>query len=85
VIAFPAAATLAIACAAYLIGSLAERAEFWVNHTYEVCEEIPKLKASEIESSASFKGYLLTRDNRFIDRMRESFRQFDTRRRNLTG
>ena len=85
VIAFPAAATVAIACAAYWIGSLAERAELAVNHTIGVLQATEELQASEEGVSTAARGYFITRDDMFAARLRESIASFDTARLRLTA
>jgi PAS domain S-box-containing protein len=79
VVAFPAMATVAIACAAYWMASMAERAEFAVNHSREISDTVQKLRVNEIETSAAHRGYILTRDEAFTDRMRAAHTAFDRR------
>jgi PAS domain S-box-containing protein len=85
VVAFPAAATVMIACAAYLIGSLAENAAIAVKHTLEVSQELEKLQIYETQTSAVARAYFISHDDVFRGRVRESMASFDSSRQKIDG
>lgn len=82
--ALPAAAMATIACAAYVTGTLAEKAESKVNLVFEAREEIQKAEISEIEASASARGYFLTRSEAYAAGVRKAAGAFDTAQQRLT-
>ncbi len=84
-VACPATATVMIACAAFLIGTRATRAEQWVNHTLEVREEIQKLRGAALEAIADTRGYLIGGDEVYSDRVRASLATFDTTTQRLVS
>ncbi|HLX46562.1 MAG TPA: ATP-binding protein [Bryobacteraceae bacterium] len=83
VVAFPATATVVIACAAYWMAAMAERAEFAVNHSREISDMVLKLRVDETETSIAHRGYLLTHEDAFADRMRSADAAFDHRLQDL--
>jgi signal transduction histidine kinase/CheY-like chemotaxis protein len=85
VVAFPATATVAIACAAYWMASLAERAELSVNRSLQISETLQSLRTGEIETSAAHRGYMLTGDAAFSDRVHATIGAFDDRLQALAG
>jgi PAS domain S-box-containing protein len=85
VVAFPATATVAIACAAYWMAGLAERAELDVNRSLEISQNLQQLRIYEIETSAAHRGYMLTGDAAFSDRVRAALAGFDGRLQELAG
>lgn len=77
VVAAPAAATVLVACAAYLIGSLADKAASQANEAIEASSTVQELKTNEVDESASIRGYLIAGDERLAARIRNSFAEFD--------
>ena len=78
VIAFPAAATVLIACASYILGTRARSGEQAVRHSLETGLEIQRLKANEAEASAYVRGYFLTGEENFANQARQAIADFDT-------
>ena len=78
VIAFPAAATVLIACASYILGTRANSGEEAVRHSLETGLEIQRLKATEAEASAYVRGYFLTGEENFANQARQAIADFDT-------
>ncbi|HLK19978.1 MAG TPA: ATP-binding protein [Bryobacteraceae bacterium] len=78
VIAVPAAATVLIACASYVIGTQAAAAEQAVARSFEINLEIQKLRADELEASAHARGYFITGDLSFANQARQALAAFDT-------
>src|ERR1039457_4336813 len=78
VIAFPAAATVLIACASYILGTRANSGEEAVRHNLETGLEIQRLKATEAEASAYVRGYFLTGEENFANQARQAIADFDT-------
>lgn len=85
VIAVPAAATLVIVCATYVIGSLAAEAEQWVNHTLRVGAEIQRLRYIQAEGTTNLRGYLISGEEVFDKQAGESLAAFDRTRQELSG
>ncbi|HEY4364142.1 MAG TPA: ATP-binding protein [Bryobacteraceae bacterium] len=85
VVALPAAATIIIAGASYMIGNREAEAEQWVQHTLQVREEIQHLTVRELEASAHVRGYFITGEGEFSARVQDSLAMFDATRENLTG
>lgn len=77
VVAAPAAATVLIAGAAYLIGSMTEKAEAEKDRAIEATAMIQKLRADEAAGSASARGYLISGDESFTGRIRTSLGEFE--------
>jgi signal transduction histidine kinase/CheY-like chemotaxis protein/CHASE3 domain sensor protein/HPt (histidine-containing phosphotransfer) domain-containing protein len=78
VIAFPAAATVLIACASYILGTRAGAAEQAVIHSLEAGQETQRLKANEAEASAHVRAYFITGEEAFANKAREAILAFDT-------
>jgi PAS domain S-box-containing protein len=83
VVAFPAAATIVIACASYVIGNRAAEAERGVDRSLRTGQAIQRLMSNEIEASAHTRGYFITGEEEFADRARESLVAFDVTRLEL--
>ena len=83
VVSFPAAATIIIACASYVIGGREADAEQWVNHTLRVGGEIQALKYREVEGSAQVGGYFITGEETFAVQTHDSLAAFDANWRKL--
>ncbi len=77
VIAVPAAATVLIACASYVLGTCATAAGEAVNHSLQVSQEIQRLKADEAETSAHVRAYFITGEEVFADKARDAIAAFD--------
>jgi PAS domain S-box-containing protein len=83
VIAVPAAATVLIACASYLLGARADAGEQAVKHSLETRLEIQRLKVEEAELSAYVRAYFITGEEGFAHHARQSIAAFDTALKNL--
>ena len=84
VIAFPAAATVLIACASYILGARAGGAEQAVRRSHETSLEIQRLKGNEAEASAHVRAYFLTGDVGFAAEARQAIADFDATLQKLT-
>jgi signal transduction histidine kinase/DNA-binding response OmpR family regulator len=82
-IALPAAATVAMAAAAYLAGTGTTAAGKQLNTSLRIGEAIERLMASEIEASAQSRAYLITADESFAGKTREAMAAFDSAWQNL--
>ena len=78
VIAVPAAATVLIACASYILGTRASAGEHAVRHSLETGLEIQQLKADEAEASAHVRAYFITGEESFANQARQAIANFDT-------
>lgn len=78
VIAFPATATVLIACASYLLGTRASAGEQALKHSLEIGLEIHELKTKEAEATSLVRGYFLTGEQRFAIQSRQALADFDT-------
>jgi PAS domain S-box-containing protein len=78
VIAVPAAATVLIACASYILGTRASAGEQAVRHSLETGMELQRLKTDEAEASAYVRGYFITGDESFAKQARQALANFDT-------
>jgi PAS domain S-box-containing protein len=78
VIAFPATATVLIACASYILGTRANSGEQAVRHSLETGLEIQRLKSDEAEASAHARGYFITGEESFATQARQAIADFDT-------
>jgi CHASE3 domain sensor protein len=76
-IAIPAAATVLIACASYILGARASTGQEAVKHSLEPGLEIQRLKANEAETSAHVRAYLITGEDDFANRARQAVAIFD--------
>jgi signal transduction histidine kinase/CheY-like chemotaxis protein len=77
-IALPAAATVAMAGASYLVGAESSATGKQVDTSFRIGSEIERLRASEIETSAQAHAYLITADEQFARKTRESLAAFDS-------
>jgi PAS domain S-box-containing protein len=82
-IAVPATATVAIACASYVIGNYASEAEQRVEWSLRTSAEIQRLRASETEIRAAVRAYLITKDENFTVQTRAAMASFDSTRERL--
>ena len=88
VIAFPATATVLIACASYILGTRASAAEQAVIHNLEAGRQIQRLNTYAAESRAQLRGYFLTGQEEFANQTRANVAAFDaalTRLSDLTA
>lgn len=85
VIAVPAAATVLIACASYILGARADAGEQAVKHSLETRLEIQRLKVEEAELSAHIRAYFITGEEGFANLARQSIAAFDTTLQKITG
>jgi len=74
----PAAATVALAGASYLVGTETTATGSRVNASFRIGNEIERLRASEIETSAQAHAYLITADEPFARKTREALAAFDS-------
>jgi PAS domain S-box-containing protein len=77
VIAVPAAATVLIACASYLLGARADAAEQAVKHSLETRLEVQRLKAEDAELNAHIRAYFITGEEGFLIQVRQAMAAFD--------
>jgi PAS domain S-box-containing protein len=77
VVAVPAAATVAIACASYLIESRGAAADYAADKEARIVETGRELKSSETETSAHVRAYFITADDSFRDELRGDLAKFD--------
>ncbi|MGD0046697.1 MAG: ATP-binding protein [Bryobacteraceae bacterium] len=85
VVAFPAAATVAIACAAYLIESRISAADQAANRSLQIVEAVQLLKSNETETSAHIRAYFLTAEDPFEDEARRDIGRFDGLQQSLAN
>jgi PAS domain S-box-containing protein len=85
VVAIPAAATVIIACASYVLGARIAAADESVNYCVQVNDEIRRLMASETAASAHMRAYLITTDEAFAGKTRDTFAVFDAARQRLAS
>jgi len=78
VIAVPAAATVLIACASYILGTQAGIAEQAVSRSLRTSLKIQKLRADELEASAHVRAYFITGDTNFANQARQAIAAFDS-------
>jgi signal transduction histidine kinase/DNA-binding response OmpR family regulator/CHASE3 domain sensor protein len=78
VIAVPAAATVLIACASYILGARADAREQAVKHSLETRLEVQRLRAEDAELSAHIRAYFITGEETFADQVRQAMAAFDT-------
>ena len=78
VIAVPAAATVLIACASFILGTRASAGEQAVRRSLETGLELQRLKADEAEASAHVRAYLITGQESFAKQARQAIANFDT-------
>jgi signal transduction histidine kinase/DNA-binding response OmpR family regulator len=83
-ISVPAAATVAMAGASYLVGAETTAAGKQADASCKIGAEIERLRVSEIETSAQARAYLITADDRFAGRMRRTLADFDSAWQNLS-
>jgi len=74
----PVAATVAMAGASYLAGTRTMAAGDRLNLSLRVGGEIERLRTSEIEASAQMRAYLITADEQFASKARETLADFDS-------
>ncbi len=77
-ISFPAAATVAMAGASYMVGTRTAAANQQLNTSLRIGSEIERLRTCEIEASAHVRAYLITADEPFADKAREALADFDS-------
>ncbi len=77
VIAVPAAATVLIACASYILGARADAAEQAVKHSLETRLEVQRLKAEDAELNAQVRAYFSTGEDGFLKQVRQALAAFD--------
>src|SRR5579864_4064329 len=82
-VAVPAAVTLLIACAAYILATSTVVQEEWVRRSLLIGQEIQRLKANATELSSEVRGYLITADISFARRARDTIASFDATRHKL--
>ncbi len=85
VIAVPATATVMIACASYVLGTEAVRAEQSVQTSLRIQTEVQRLKTFEIEASAHVRAYFITGQESFAANARDSMAGFDATVQKLSG
>jgi len=83
VVAFPAAATVTIACTLYVLGVRTAAEEESVRHSFRVNQEIQRLRTSETEASSEVRAYFITADESFAGKARDTIAAFDTARQKL--
>jgi signal transduction histidine kinase len=83
-ISFPAAATVAMAGASYIVGAGTAAATEQLNRSLRIGIEIESLRASEIQASADVRAYLISADERFANKARVALAAFDTAWQNLS-
>jgi CheY-like chemotaxis protein/nitrogen-specific signal transduction histidine kinase/CHASE3 domain sensor protein/HPt (histidine-containing phosphotransfer) domain-containing protein len=77
-ISFPAAATVAMAAASYLVGTGTTDAGLQLKTSLRIGQAIERLRGSEIEMSAQARAYLITEDESFAGKTREAMAAFDS-------
>jgi PAS domain S-box-containing protein len=77
VIAFPAAATVLIACASYILGARVATAEESVNRSLAVSREIERVKGSSAEAGSLWAAFVMTGDPSFEQPARDRLAAFD--------
>lgn len=83
-ISVPAGVTVAMAGAFYLVGTETTATGRQVNTSFRIGNEIERLRASEIETSAQARAYLITADERFAGKTRDALAAFDSAWQNLS-
>ena len=83
VVAVPAAATVIIACASYMLGARAAAGEESVNQCLRVSAETQRLMQSETAAAAHLRAYFITRDEAYADKARDTFSAFETAQQTL--
>jgi signal transduction histidine kinase/DNA-binding response OmpR family regulator len=83
-ISVPAVATVAMAGASYLVGTETTATGKQVDASFRIGGEIERLRASEIETSAQTRAYLITADEQFARKTREALAAFDSAWQNLS-
>jgi PAS domain S-box-containing protein len=83
VVAVPAAATVMIAGASYVLGAREASEQDAIEHYARTTEQVRQLIASETEASADMRAYFITKDETFANKMRNAFAVFDTARQSL--
>jgi PAS domain S-box-containing protein len=78
VIAVPAAATVLIACASYILGTQAATAQQAVTRSLAINLKIQKLRTDELDASAQVRAYFITGDGNFANQARQAVAAFDT-------
>jgi PAS domain S-box-containing protein len=84
-IAVPAAATVIIACASYVLGAGAASAGQRVRGSLRVQQEMQRLRTFENESSANALAYFTSGDEVFAEKARATIAGFGATRRRLDG
>jgi signal transduction histidine kinase/CheY-like chemotaxis protein/HPt (histidine-containing phosphotransfer) domain-containing protein len=80
----PAAATVAMAGASYLLGAETAATGRQADASFRIGGEIERLRIGEMETSAQARAYLITADERFAGRMRSALADFDSAWQNLS-
>jgi signal transduction histidine kinase/DNA-binding response OmpR family regulator/CHASE3 domain sensor protein len=83
-ISVPAGATLAMAGAFYLVGTEINATGRQLNTSLGIGQEIERLRASEIETTAEVRAYLITADEPFAKKTRDALAAFDSAWQNLS-
>jgi PAS domain-containing protein len=82
--AVPAVATAIVACASLMLAGLAAAGEEATGRGARIIEETRRLAASEIEFAAHMRAYFISNDERYADRARDAFDEFDATRQRLS-
>ncbi len=77
-ISLPVASTVAMAAATYLVGTETTATDKQINTSFRIGSEIERLRASEIETSAQSRAYLITAHAPFEKKTREALAAFDS-------
>jgi hypothetical protein len=83
-ISVPAAATVAMAGASYLVDAETTATGKQAEASFRIGGEIERLRIGEIETSAQARAYLITADEQFAERMRRALAAFDSTWQNLS-
>ena len=83
-ISFPAAATVAMAGASFVIGAVTASATQQLNQSLRIDIEIERLRSSEVEASADVRAFLMTGDDPYATKSREALAAFDAGWQNLS-
>jgi signal transduction histidine kinase/DNA-binding response OmpR family regulator len=84
-ISLPAAATVALAGAFYLLGTETRAASQQLNNSRIVANALEQLRTSEIEASAHVRGYLITAEEPFAVKARAALAAFDQAWQKVSG
>jgi len=84
-ISFPAAATVLMFGVANILAARNSAAGAEVRRALETAEEIQRLRAAEIETSAAVRAYIITAQEPFAGRARSSLAAFDGARQQLSN